>query len=211
MCGMSSVWLQGEGRDSADEEVPPTWVFSCLALSKLADQCCFAVVLRSPEWAHGSAVPPPKPAGSSIWQVAPEEKWVFSDAQQLGVTKKAVSLRVCLSGRLVAEKVFQSFCLSGRLAWWIKSCSRQWKETAVCPSVLPCMLVAWVTCLCDKCAYKYVYIHVSICKKKKLNMYLYQKPCGQKKPFAFRRRYVKCWGGWEQVTLLPWANLNSLE
>lgn len=194
MCGMSSVWLQGEGRGSASEEVPPPWVFSCRALGRAADPCCCA------------ALPAPGPAGSSTWQVAPEEKRVFSDVQQLGITK-ALHLRVCLSGRLVAEKVLQSFCFNGRLVWWIKSCSRQREQIAVCPSVLSCMLVAWVTWMCDTCAYKYMYLCACVYakkkKKKKINIYFYQKPCGQKKPFVLRRRYTKCWGRWEQVTSCP--------
>lgn len=69
-----------------------------------AHQFCVAVELRGP------ALSPPKPTGSSVEQVAPEQKRVFSDlAQQLGVAKKALSLRVCLSGRLVAEKSLPEF------------------------------------------------------------------------------------------------------
>lgn len=190
MCGMSSVWLQGEGRDSASEEVPPPWVSPAEPWAE-ADRCRFAV---------GSARPAPKRG----FPHAPEQERAVSGAQQWGLTEKALFLRVCLSVRLVAEKVFQSFCFSGRLAWWIKSCFCRWKQIAVRPSILPCMLLAWVTCMCDVCAYKYIHIHLCICKKrKKLLFIFFQKPCGQKKSIMFKRRYAKRWGGWEQVTSCP--------
>lgn len=105
MCGMSSVWLQGEGRDPANEQVPPPWVFSGLVLSKLACQCCLPVCYGAAELARGSGFPLPEPACFSVWQVAPEEKRVFSDAQQLDITKRFLN---CPSG-------------SGWLAgWWLR-------------------------------------------------------------------------------------------
>lgn len=62
---MSSLWLQGEGRDSAREEVPPPRVLSCTAQAEWLGMrlCCCAV---QPWVSAGSASPPPKPAAPSV-------------------------------------------------------------------------------------------------------------------------------------------------
>lgn len=66
--------------------------------------CAFAVVLCSPGWAQAPLPHRPNPRRPAC-DKDPEQKRAFSGAQQLGVSKKALSLRVCLSGSLVGEKV----------------------------------------------------------------------------------------------------------
>lgn len=167
MCGMSSVWLQREGRDPANEEVPPLWVFSCLVLSKLAYQCCLPVCYRAAELACGSSFPLPKPACFSIWQVAPEEKQVFSDVQQLDITKRFLRDRPSGSGWLTGwwlRKRFPKF-LSEGVGWRGRENHILATQANSCVSFSPSLTRWWhESYMCVICVY--IDIHTYICKKK---------------------------------------------